>query len=601
MKATKTVRCLPNSTSPTVNSLLKILAHAPLSIAFVLIGLGPAAIAEKPVRVAVFQGDGVGPSAEDLISALENTGSTELAVSRISAEQIRAGELPEFDVLVHPGGSGSKQGKALGESGRKAVTKFVRDGGGYLGVCGGAYLATNDYSWSLNLIDAKCVDRRHWARGTGSVNIKLSPAASTLFGHAGDQMEIHYGQGPLLGRPEWDDEDVPNYQSLAVYESEIAEKGAPKGVMKGTSAIVRARYGTGRVFCFSPHPEMTGGLEHLIPLAARWLAQVVDEYAVDVPEISRVVRRHVPLDSSGGIAVLVSQNGKVIHCEGYGFVKGKQLTTQTQLSLASVTKQFAAMCAGMLIEEGRLDQKEKVSHYLPELKLKVKERELLVQDLLWHTSGLPNFIQEKEKSAIAEFKKQRGLEYLNNKTHAEWLATMDVRRPPGQGFEYTNSGYVLLTRIIEVITDEPFHEFQKRRIFDVLGMADTRDSARFNGSGNMGTTLLDYAKWDRALWEQDPRLLSTAGYKMLFTRGTLDNGESIDYGFGWRLTYKNGQLISAEHGGVGSGTTAARNLVRRHTADQTTVAIFAQEHPQLNRSDRDVLVSEIYESLLQSK
>lgn len=560
--------------------------------------LGPAAWAERPVHVAVFQGAGVGPSSEDLLSTLEDSENIELAVRRISAEGIRAGELSEFDVLIHPGGSGSKQGKALGERGRESVVQFVRDGGGYLGVCGGAYLATNDYSWSLNLIDAKCVDRLHWARGAGSVNIQLSPAAATFFRRTGDRMEIHYGQGPLFGRPEWDDAGVPNYQSLAVYESEIAEKGAPKGVMKGTSAIVRARYGSGRVFCFSPHPELTEGLGHLVPMAVSWLAQVVDEYAVEVPAISRVVGRHFPPDSVGGIAVLVTRNGNVIHRAGRGFVKGKPLTTQTRLSLASVTKQFAAMCAAMLIEEGRLDPKKKVSHYLPDLKLPVKEREILVQDLLWHTSGLPNFIQAKEKTAIAEFKSEHGLEYLNNETHADWLATMDVRRPPGKEFEYTNSGYVLLTRIIETITDEPFHEFQKRRIFDVLGMTGTSDSARFNGSGNMGTTLVDYTKWDLALWEQDPRLLSTAGYKMLFTRGVFDNGEPIDYGFGWRLTYGNGQLVAAEHGGVGSGTTAARNLVRRHYSDQTTVAIFAQEHPKLGRSDRDLLVSEIYEALL---
>lgn len=270
-------------------------------IAVLLLILCPAARAERPIRVAVFRGDGVGPSVENLLAAIENSVSKELTVSRISADEIRAGRLSNVDVLVHPGGSGSKQGKALGEGGRKAVTEFVRGGGGFLGVCAGAYLATNDYSWSLGLIDAKVVDRLHWARGTGSVTIKLSPTGSAFFGHAGDRMEIYYGQGPLLGRREWDDEEVPNYQSLAIYHSEIAKNGAPRGVMKGTSAIVRARYGTGRVFCFSPHPEKTEGLEHLIPVAARWLAQVVDDQAVEVTELSNFVKRHFPLDSCGGI------------------------------------------------------------------------------------------------------------------------------------------------------------------------------------------------------------------------------------------------------------------------------------------------------------
>lgn len=97
---------------------------------------------------------------------------------------------------------------------------------------------TNDYSWSLNLIDAKVVDRLHWARGTGKVKVKLSPAGSNFFGRNNSELEIYYGQGPLLARREWDDENVPDYQSLAIYDSEIAKNGAPRGVMKGTSAMV---------------------------------------------------------------------------------------------------------------------------------------------------------------------------------------------------------------------------------------------------------------------------------------------------------------------------------------------------------------------------
>ncbi|MEW4564616.1 serine hydrolase [Bremerella sp. JC770] len=550
--------------------------------------------AQQTVRVAVFQGDGVGKSVHDLIETLQQEDEP-FDVERITAEQIQQDALAEFDVLIHPGGSGSKQAASLGEPGRERVRSFVKRGGGYLGVCAGAYLATNDYAWSLNLLDAKVVDRRHWARGNGMVELQLSPAATAFFGHIPDEATIYYGQGPLLGRREWDDPKVPNYESLAIYKTGIAEKGAPEGVMPGTSAIVRTRYGAGRVFCFSPHPELTDGSEAMINSAVHWLSGMTDQHAIEVPEIGQIVRRHIPADSPGGVAVLVTRQGEVLHRRGYGFVKGRHLTTQTPLSLASVTKQFAAMCAAILIEEGRLDVNEKVSHYLPDLDLPVEGRELRVKDLLWHTSGLPNFVKTQEKAAIAEFKQQHELTFLTNATHAQWLATMDVQRPPGQQFEYTNSGYVLLTRVIEVIAREPFHAFQQRRIFDVLGMSETTDSTTFNGSGNMRTTLVDYGKWDRALWQQDPRLLSTEGYQMLFTPGELDNGEPIPYGFGWRLDYRDDKLLIAEHGGVGSGTTAARNLVRRHFSDGTTVAIFVQENPHIGRTDRAELVSEIYE------
>lgn len=552
--------------------------------------------AEDGIQVAVFEGPGVGKSVNDLLKAL-NTSEDRMVVQRVTANQIKDGILTEFDVLIHPGGSGSGQGKALGDKGRRMVRAFVDGGGGFLGICAGSYLATNQYSWSLNLIDAKVVDRLHWARGNGIVELKLSPIGRSFFGYH-DEVDIHYGQGPLLARREWDDPLVPDYQSLACFNTEIAENGAPEGIMVGTSAIVRARYGAGSVFCFSPHPELTGGCEFMIGNAVRWLAGVNDEQAIELKSVSEIVRRYVPPDSPGGVGVLVTENGRVLHRKGYGFVRGRRLTTHTQLSLASVTKQFAAMCAAMLIAEGRMDVEDKVTDYLPELILPVEGRELRVKDLLWHTSGLPNFVNAKERASITEFKRKHGLEYLTNETHAQWLATMDVHHAPGILHEYTNSGYVLLTRIIEVITHEPFHRFQKRRIFDVLGMLETTDSTTFNGSGNMRTTLVDYTKWDRALWERDPRLLTEDGYKMLFQQGKFDDGRPIDYGFGWRVKYRDGELLTAEHGGVGSGTTAARNLVRRHFKDNVTIAIFAQEHPTLDRAAREEFVSAIYEQLL---
>jgi len=123
-----------------------------------------------PIKVAVFEGDGVGKSCTNLLTILDNSSKIQLKVSRVTTADILAGKLDGFDVLIHPGGSGSKQGNDLGEDGRQQVRQFVNQGGGFLGVCAGAYLATNDYTWSLNLIDAKVVDRKHWARGMARCN-----------------------------------------------------------------------------------------------------------------------------------------------------------------------------------------------------------------------------------------------------------------------------------------------------------------------------------------------------------------------------------------------------------------------------------------------
>lgn len=242
------------------------------TLVLLLIAAAPACAAAAPIRVAVFEGPGVGASSKKLVGTLTDSPDGTFEVTRITAEQIKTHGLDETDVLVHPGGSASGQGKALGDAGREAVRRFIRAGGGYLGVCAGAYLATNDYKWSLSLIDAKVVDRRHWDRGKGRVTLKLSPRGAQFFACEDQELEIHYGQGPLLGRREWDNPEVPDYESLAVFASEIAKNGAPRGVMPGTSAAVRSEYGAGRVFCFSPHPELTDGLHHLIPLAVQWVA-----------------------------------------------------------------------------------------------------------------------------------------------------------------------------------------------------------------------------------------------------------------------------------------------------------------------------------------
>jgi hypothetical protein len=202
-----------------------------LSLAFGL----TTARAEEPkaklTQVAVYSDEGAGKSETDLVKALK--ANPRLDVHRITAEHIRRGILKDMDVVIHPGGSGSKQGNQLGSEGRETVRSFVREGGGFIGVCAGAYLASADYEWSLHLLDAKVIDRHHWARGTGTVKVALSEEGRPLLNHALPTADIYYGQGPLLApanRP-----DIPDYKPLALYDTEIAKKGAPSGVMKGTT------------------------------------------------------------------------------------------------------------------------------------------------------------------------------------------------------------------------------------------------------------------------------------------------------------------------------------------------------------------------------
>ena len=117
------------------------------------------------------------------------------------------------------------------------------------------------------------VDKRHWARGNGTVEVELSPSGKGFFGTETDDLAIYYGQGPLLSRREWDNPHAPEYESLGIYRTGIAEKGAPEGIMPGTSAIIRTTFEKGRVFVFSPHPEKAEGLGFMVKRAVEWAAQ----------------------------------------------------------------------------------------------------------------------------------------------------------------------------------------------------------------------------------------------------------------------------------------------------------------------------------------
>ncbi len=220
------------------------------------------------LEVAVYVGKGTGASRKHLLAALGADPS--LSIRKLDEFAIRGGKLIGCDVLVHPGGSGGGQGRALGSEGRAVVRDFIQNGGGYLGICAGAYLATCDYSWSLNVLDARVIDKAHWNRGHGSVKMELSNEGKQGLGVSESNLDILYWQGPLLA-PAAND-SIDDYQPWAWFRSEVEKKGVPSGVMPGTTAIAAGQHGSGRVICFSPHPEKTEGQNHLVLAAVRWLA-----------------------------------------------------------------------------------------------------------------------------------------------------------------------------------------------------------------------------------------------------------------------------------------------------------------------------------------
>ena len=218
----------------------------------------------SPLKVAIFDDKGAwGKGVPRVTEILAK--NPELSVTRLKGEEIAAGALRGYDLVIFTGGSGSQEAASIGEKGREEVRQFVRSGGGYVGICAGAYLACSGFEWGVGILNAKTVSSK-WRRGQGEVKIE-----GEAFGEKLTDRGVHYASGPIIKTDSR--KDLPGFETLVSFRTELAENGTPVGVMVNAPAMVRATYGLGRVFTSSPHPELTAGLEPMVEKAARWAAR----------------------------------------------------------------------------------------------------------------------------------------------------------------------------------------------------------------------------------------------------------------------------------------------------------------------------------------
>lgn len=225
----------------------------------------------RSLRIGVFlRADNAGSTANYQAFVQRASGLPGTTITPVAPEDFSRVDLSVFDVLVFPGGSPASQGRSIGESGRAAIRRYVENGGGYLGICAGAFLATSSYPWSLGILNARIVAPNNWIRGRGEAEVQFSDEGRALLGDYAPAMPMVYINGPILepmGRS-----DLPSYTVAAWYRSEIAENNTPRNVMVNSPAFVHSTYGRGRIFAISPHPEVTPGLENIVPRVLMWLA-----------------------------------------------------------------------------------------------------------------------------------------------------------------------------------------------------------------------------------------------------------------------------------------------------------------------------------------
>ncbi|MGA2134240.1 MAG: serine hydrolase domain-containing protein, partial [Bryobacteraceae bacterium] len=197
--------------------------------------------------------------------------------------------------------------------------------------------------------------------------------------------------------------------------------------------------------------------------------------------VHEAIQRHIDAGEISGAVTLVARRGRVVHFEAHGLMdieSKRPMQTDAIFRIASMSKPITGVAAMMMLEEGKLRLNDLVSKYLPEFKnpkvavarsnsesyVIPADRELTIRDLLTHTNGLmTGGIGSKSGPP-------RPVEGDTLATYAPRLGTVPLDFQPGTQWAYSGlAAPDTLSRIIEIVSGEPYDEFLRTRLFAPLG------------------------------------------------------------------------------------------------------------------------------------
>jgi len=239
-------------------------------------------LTQQKIRIAFFIDKGAHPR-----SVLCNNLAKEASftMSYVTGEDICAGCLNSCDVIFFPGGSGKREAASLTIEGQNKVKQFIHDGGIYVGVCAGCYLASCAHPEYLGLFPMTTVDPKHWRRGKAVLPIEFTDLGKNIFGVNEATAQVVYHNGPVLKAYE---KYADKIAVLSYFRDEVVAPGGKVGMMTNAPAMILARYGNGLVLGISPHPEGTPGLERIELNAIHWLFnnRIVNQTTANLPKTS---------------------------------------------------------------------------------------------------------------------------------------------------------------------------------------------------------------------------------------------------------------------------------------------------------------------------
>src|SRR5579863_7465067 len=194
-------------------------------------------------------------------------------------------------------------------------------------------------------------------------------------------------------------------------------------------------------------------------LAAAGLAQ-------DVSRMDQVVQSYVADKKFMG-SVLVARGDEVLLSKGYGSANLEwniPNSPATKFRLGSITKQFTAASILLLEERGKLKTDDPVKKYMPDAPAAWDK--ITIFNLLTHTSGIPSF------TSFPDYRSTEGTT-TTPKALVDRFRDKPLEFQPGEKWNYSNSGYVLLGYLLEKVSGQSYADFVTENILKPVGMKDS--------------------------------------------------------------------------------------------------------------------------------
>ena len=298
-------------------------------------------------------------------------------------------------------------------------------------------------------------------------------------------------------------------------------------------------------------------------------------YDQAIHEADSIVQYYFDGRDLPGMSISVYKGDHLIWSKGYGYADIQNQVpvnpSLTKFRIGSVSKTLTSAGLGLLIQDGRIDPDAVVQTYVPDFP--EKEYPITVRQVAGHIAGIRHYI---------------GFEFMSNKLYPTIDEGLDIFKndallfEPGTQYSYSSYGWNLISAVMEGASGEDFLPFMKEHVFDPLGMNNTvpewsnqeipnltkfyipnnnggndeapfvDNSYKWAGGGFVGTTE-DLIRFGVGLMDYD--YLNEQTQLELMTPLETSDGETTNYGMGWRLlNYNNRYWIGHSGGSVGGST-----------------------------------------------